>query len=91
MEGNVNRGKRRFLLGATTAVGTFGVIASAVPFAMSFWMRELSRGACVAVGWRPLSDLSEALDRCDADLLVSTSANLVPFAQSLELQGAAER
>ncbi len=45
MEGSVNRGKRRFLLGATTAVGTAGVIASAVPFAMSFWPSERAKAA----------------------------------------------
>jgi ubiquinol-cytochrome c reductase iron-sulfur subunit len=45
MEGRVNRKKRRFLLGATTAVGTVGVIASAVPFAMSFWPSERAKAA----------------------------------------------
>ena len=45
MEGRVNRRKRRFLLGATTAVGTVGVIASAVPFAMSFWPSERAKAA----------------------------------------------
>src|SRR5437667_12812812 len=49
MEGSVNRGKRRFLLGATTAVGTVGVIASAVPFAMSFWPSERAKAAGVPV------------------------------------------
>jgi ubiquinol-cytochrome c reductase iron-sulfur subunit len=45
MQGSVNRRKRRFLLGATTAVGTVGVIASAVPFAMSFWPSERAKAA----------------------------------------------
>jgi ubiquinol-cytochrome c reductase iron-sulfur subunit len=45
MKGSVNRRKRRFLLGATTAVGTVGVIASAVPFAMSFWPSERAKAA----------------------------------------------
>ena len=49
MEGSVNRGKRRFLLGATTAVGTVGVIASAVPFAMSFWPSERAKAAGIPV------------------------------------------
>jgi ubiquinol-cytochrome c reductase iron-sulfur subunit len=48
-EGSVNRGKRRFLLGATTAVGTVGVIASAVPFGMSFWPSERAKAAGVPV------------------------------------------
>jgi ubiquinol-cytochrome c reductase iron-sulfur subunit len=42
---NVNRTKRRFLLGATTAVGTVGVIAAAVPFAMSMWPSERAKAA----------------------------------------------
>src|SRR5438270_10365860 len=45
MEGSVNRAKRRFLLGATTAVGTVDVIASAVPFGMSFWPSEKAKAA----------------------------------------------
>ena len=45
MQVSVNRRKRRFLLGATTAVGTVGVIASAVPFAMSFWPSERAKAA----------------------------------------------
>jgi ubiquinol-cytochrome c reductase iron-sulfur subunit len=47
--GSVNRGKRRFLLGATTAVGTVGVIASAVPFGMNFWPSERAKAAGVPV------------------------------------------
>src|SRR5256885_5898302 len=49
MEGSVNRARRRFLLGATTAVGTVGVIASAVPFGMSFWPSERAKAAGVPV------------------------------------------
>ena len=45
IKASVNRRKRRFLLGATTAVGTVGVIASAVPFAMSFWPSERAKAA----------------------------------------------
>lgn len=44
-DGSVSRGKRRFLLGATTAVGTVGVIAAAVPFATSFWPSERAKAA----------------------------------------------
>jgi fatty-acyl-CoA synthase len=75
------------LLGACAELGgwrTLVVCPPALPFGMSFWMRELSRGACVAVGWKADSDLAAALDRCNADLLVSTSANVMPFAQSLK-------
>jgi ubiquinol-cytochrome c reductase iron-sulfur subunit len=48
---NVDRRKRRLLLGATTAVGTVGVVATAVPFAMSFWpsARAKAAGAPVEV------------------------------------------
>lgn len=42
---SVKRGKRRLLLGATTAVGTVGVIASAVPFGTSFWPSERVKAA----------------------------------------------
>jgi ubiquinol-cytochrome c reductase iron-sulfur subunit len=42
---SVNNRKRRFLLGATTAVGTVGVIASAVPFVMSMWPSERAKAA----------------------------------------------
>src|SRR6266568_2698729 len=47
----VNNTKRRFLLGATTAVGAVGVIAAAVPFAMSMWPSERAKagGAPVEV------------------------------------------
>src|SRR5271157_145751 len=44
-DGNVDGRKRRLLLGATTAVGTVGVIATAVPFAMSFWPSERAKAA----------------------------------------------
>jgi len=44
-DGTVSRGKRRLLLGATTAVGTVGVIAWAVPFGMSFWPSERAKAA----------------------------------------------
>ncbi len=44
-DGKVDGGKRRLLLGATTAVGTVGVIAAAVPFAMSLWPSERAKAA----------------------------------------------
>jgi ubiquinol-cytochrome c reductase iron-sulfur subunit len=50
-DGNVDGKKRRLLLGATTAVGTVGVIATAAPFAMS-WLpsaRAKAAGAPVEV------------------------------------------
>src|SRR5260370_22752995 len=46
---SVNKANRRFLLGATTAVGTVGVIAAAVPFAMSMWPSERAKAAGVPV------------------------------------------
>ena len=46
---DVNRTKRRFLLGATSALGTVGVIAAAVPFAMSMWPSERAKAAGVPV------------------------------------------
>jgi ubiquinol-cytochrome c reductase iron-sulfur subunit len=46
---SVNKTKRRFLLGATTAVGTVGVIAAAVPFGMSLWPSERAKAAGVPV------------------------------------------
>src|SRR5947207_15687341 len=42
---SVNNTKRRFLLGATTAVGAVGVIAAAVPFAMSTRPSERAKAA----------------------------------------------
>src|SRR5580693_840300 len=44
-DGSVSSGKRRFLLGASTAVGTVGVIAWAVPLATSFWPSERAQAA----------------------------------------------
>lgn len=44
-EENPSSAKRRFLLSATTAVGAVGVVASAVPFAMSFWPSERAKAA----------------------------------------------
>lgn len=44
-DGSVSSGKRRFLLGASTAVGAVGVIAWAVPFATSFWPSERAKAA----------------------------------------------
>ena len=44
-EEDLSSAKRRFLLGATTAVGAVGVIVSAVPFAMSFWPSERAKAA----------------------------------------------
>ena len=43
--GNVDNKKRRFLIGATTAVGGIGAAAAAVPFAMSFWLSERAKAA----------------------------------------------
>ena len=42
---SVNNRKRRFLLGATTAVGAVGVIATTVPFVMSMWPSERAKAA----------------------------------------------
>jgi ubiquinol-cytochrome c reductase iron-sulfur subunit len=44
-DGKVDGGKRRLLLGATTAVGAVGVIAAAVPFGMSLWPSERAKAA----------------------------------------------
>src|SRR5881397_3532721 len=44
-EGSVDKGKRRFLLGATTVVGGIGAVAAAVPFVMSFWPSERAKAA----------------------------------------------
>jgi ubiquinol-cytochrome c reductase iron-sulfur subunit len=44
-EDSVNNGKRRFLLGATTAVGTVGLLGAAVPFGMSLWPSERAKAA----------------------------------------------
>jgi ubiquinol-cytochrome c reductase iron-sulfur subunit len=42
---SVNSKKRRFLLGATTAVGAVGAIAAAVPFVISLWPSERAKAA----------------------------------------------
>ena len=44
-DGSAQSKKRRFLLGATTAVGAVGVIAAAVPFATSFWPSARAKAA----------------------------------------------
>ena len=41
----VNAGKRRFLLGATSAVGGIGIVAAAAPFVMSFFPSERAKAA----------------------------------------------
>ncbi len=46
---SVNSNKRRFLLGAATAVGSVGVVATAVPFVMSMWPSERAKAAGAAV------------------------------------------
>src|SRR5438105_5867071 len=37
--------RRRFLIGATTVVGTVGIVAAAAPFVMSFWPSERAKAA----------------------------------------------
>jgi ubiquinol-cytochrome c reductase iron-sulfur subunit len=37
--------RRRFLIGATSAVGAIGVVAAATPFVMSFWPSERAKAA----------------------------------------------
>ena len=44
-EGTVDQGKRRFLIGATGAVGGVGVVAAATPFVMSFFPSERAKAA----------------------------------------------
>jgi len=44
-DGIVDRKKRRFLIGATAAVGGVGVVAAAVPLGMSFWPSERAKAA----------------------------------------------
>ena len=44
-DASVDKGKRRFLIGATTVVGGIGTVAAAVPFAMSFWPSERAKAA----------------------------------------------
>jgi ubiquinol-cytochrome c reductase iron-sulfur subunit len=41
----LDKGKRRFLIGATSVVGGVGIVAAAVPFAMSFWPSERAKAA----------------------------------------------
>jgi len=42
---NVNQGKRRFLVGATSVVGGIGVAAAATPFVISFFPSERAKAA----------------------------------------------
>jgi ubiquinol-cytochrome c reductase iron-sulfur subunit len=44
-EATVDKGKRRFLIGASGVVGGIGVVAAATPFVMSFWPSERARAA----------------------------------------------
>ena len=44
-EMTVDKGKRRFLIGATGVVGGIGAVATAVPFVMSFWPSERAKAA----------------------------------------------
>jgi ubiquinol-cytochrome c reductase iron-sulfur subunit len=44
-DGTVDQGKRRFLVGATSAVGGVGVVAAATPFVMSFFPSERAKAA----------------------------------------------
>jgi ubiquinol-cytochrome c reductase iron-sulfur subunit len=44
-DGTVDQGKRRFLIGATSAVGGVGVVAAATPFVMSFFPSERAKAA----------------------------------------------
>ena len=44
-EATVDKGKRRFLIGATGAVGGVGAVAAAVPFVMSFFPSERAKAA----------------------------------------------
>src|SRR5215470_14515393 len=44
-DANIDQRKRRFLIGATTAVGSAGAVAAAVPFLMSFWPSERAKAA----------------------------------------------
>jgi len=46
---DVDRVKRRFLVGATSVVGGIGVIATATPFMMSMWPSERAKAAGVPV------------------------------------------
>src|SRR6266403_6022171 len=44
-DGSTDKQKRRFLIGATAAVGSVGVVAAAVPLGMSFWPSERAKAA----------------------------------------------
>ncbi|HTR57315.1 MAG TPA: ubiquinol-cytochrome c reductase iron-sulfur subunit [Casimicrobiaceae bacterium] len=44
-EGDVNHGKRRFLIGASVIWGSIGTVAIAAPFAMSLWPSERAKAA----------------------------------------------
>ena len=44
-EGDVNLGKRRFLIGASVVWGSIGTVAIAAPFAMSLWPSERAKAA----------------------------------------------
>jgi ubiquinol-cytochrome c reductase iron-sulfur subunit len=44
-DGSMDKQKRRFLIGATAAVGSVGVVAAAVPLGMSFWPSERAKAA----------------------------------------------
>jgi ubiquinol-cytochrome c reductase iron-sulfur subunit len=44
-EGTVNRGKRRFLIGATSVIGGVGAVGAATPFVMSFFPNERAKAA----------------------------------------------
>ena len=44
-DGSMDKKKRRFLIGATAAVGGVGVVAAAAPFGMSFWPSERAKAA----------------------------------------------
>ena len=44
-ESTVDKGKRRFLVGATSVVGGVGAVAAATPFVMSFFPSERAKAA----------------------------------------------
>jgi ubiquinol-cytochrome c reductase iron-sulfur subunit len=44
-EGTLDKGKRRFVIGATSVVGGIGVAAAAAPFVMSFFPSERAKAA----------------------------------------------
>ena len=44
-DASVDRTKRRFLIGATTAIGGIGSVAAAGPFVWSFWPSERAKAA----------------------------------------------